>query len=117
MSKIKITKEDGNELLIKGRVSFTAEKTETGELLIEGKLTTHYYIEDISKIETYRYILNGIDVYREDFGTNDLDILYVFTCKDYEVKGGLTNLPQEIINELEEEEYKNDLSNRWEGDE
>ena len=48
---------------------------------------------------------------------NDLDILYVFTCKDYEVKGGLTNLPQEIINELEEEEYKNDLSNRWEGDE
>ena len=80
--------------------------------MINIKNVKRFCKEDISKIETYRYILSGIDVYREDFGTNDLDILYVFTCKDYEVKGGLTNLPQEIINELEEEEYKNDLSNR-----
>ena len=43
MSKIKNTKEDGNEPLIKGRSEFYCWKeTETGELLLEGKLTTHY---------------------------------------------------------------------------
>lgn len=118
MSMIKITTEDNKEHLIKGRLTFRVEKVEDEhgnvELITRGKMTTHYYFEDIKKIETDRYVLKDIDVYAEEFASNDFDILYNFLIDDYDVKGGITNLSQEIISKIEEEEYKNEDSNKWE---
>lgn len=117
MARIKITTEDNKVYEIKGRVSFAIQKTEEEDYITEGSMTIHHYIEDIKEIETDRYILEDIDVIKESFGSNDFDIFYHFTIGSFIVKGGLSNLSESIINKIQKEEYKNDDSNLWEGDE
>lgn len=120
MANIKITTSDNKKYNIKGGLTFEAVKLEKedGEVLdIRGQMSTHYYIEDISKIETHRYLLTGVEVYRETFGSDDFNILYEFKIKDYHVKNGLTNLGNTIIESIEADLYSESLSKLWEGDE
>lgn len=61
----------------------------TGEIkgqVINGLLATHDYIEDLYAIETERYILTGVSVFRESFGSNEYMILYHFNAKGLEIK-------------------------------
>lgn len=120
MANIKIITGDDKEHLVKGRLTFEAKliETEDGEeIVIVGQMTTHKYIEDISTLETYRYVVEGVSVFREVFASDDFDILYEFIAKDYLVKNGETNLGNELIESIEKEKYKNDDSNLWEGKE
>lgn len=120
MAQIKITTSDRKTLNVKGRLTFTTEllKDETGMeyIRVEGQMVTHKYIEDIFKIETHRYLLSNIEVYKETFGSDDFNILYEFTAKDYTIKNGATNLSNELIEEIEKEMYASDDSKLWEGD-
>lgn len=120
MANIKITTGDDKKHLVKGRLTFEAKliETEDGEeIVIVGRMTTHKYIEDISTLETHRYVVEGVSVFREVFASDDFDILYEFIAKDYLVKNGETNLGNELIESIEKEKYKNDDSNLWEGKE
>ena len=80
MAQIKITTSDRKTLNVKGRLTFTTEllKDEAGMeyIRVEGQMVTHKYIEDIFKIETHRYLLSDIEVYKETFGSDDFIILY-----------------------------------------
>ena len=120
MAQIKITTSDRKTLNVKGRLTFTTEllKDEEGMeyIRVEGQMVTHKYIDDIFKIETHRYLLSDIEVYKETFGSDDFNILYEFIAKDYTIKNGATNLSNELIEEIEKEMYASDDSKLWEGD-
>lgn len=119
MAQLKITTKDRKAIKVNGNVTFEAELIEVNEeerIQITGKMMTHKYIEEIEKIETHRYILTGIEVWRETFGSDDFNILYEFVANDYIVKNGLTNLGNDLIEEIEASIYEDSTSNLWEGD-
>lgn len=49
-------------------------------LIVEGALQTKEYIEEIFRIETARFTLEDVEVFHESFGTEDDEIVYVFTA-------------------------------------
>lgn len=55
-------------------------------LEIEGSLITNYYTQDITKLETCRYILDDIEVYKEEFGSREENIIYRFKAQYARVK-------------------------------
>lgn len=55
-------------------------------LEITGSLVTSYYTQDITKLETCRFILDGIEVYKEEFGSREENIVYRFNAEYARVK-------------------------------
>lgn len=105
-----------NEKVVKGKLTITRtlNQEKTG-FIYNGVLATHYYIEEIKSIEAERFSIDGVEVYQESYGSDDFDILYNFTFKDFELKDILnkgygTILSEEEIFNLEEKLYKNDHS-------
>lgn len=121
MANLKITTGDKEIKRVKGRLTFETKLVEDEEgnedIVIVGSMTMHKYIDDIYKIESNRYKLKDVKVISEMFGSEDFNILYNFTAKDYEVKNGETNLSEELIAKIEKEIYKEDDSKSWEGGE
>ena len=75
------------------------------------------YIEDIKEIESARYLLKDVDVYREVFGTDDFNILYEFRLlEDRGIIVKLGNMPDNKIREIKSEEYGDEMSKKWDGD-
>lgn len=120
MAKLIITTDERKQYKVNGQITFSDQLIELEDnkrgIYISGKMTTHLYIDNIDKIETHRYILTGVNVIRETFGSNDFDILYEFEAKDFIVKNGVTNLSNELIDSIEREIYKDEESDKWEGD-
>ena len=52
-------------------------------LIISGILSTDTYIEEINTIFTDRFILNGVIVYYESFGTEENEVIYKFIAKEF----------------------------------
>jgi hypothetical protein len=73
--------------------------------VISGQLATHKYFEEIFQIETDRYILKGVDIIQEAFGSEDFDILYTFTAKDIDVIGGESIYSEDEIKKIEDKKY------------
>lgn len=75
-------------LKVNGNLTFKRRINEdkTG-YLIEGILATHLYFDEISSIDTNRFSLNKVEVYEENFGSDDYNIIYLFTAKDIEIFG------------------------------
>lgn len=121
MANIKITTGNNKVKQVKGRLSFETNLVENEdgekEIVVKGQMTTHRYFEEIEELETNRYIISGITVYNEVFGSEDFKILYNFIATSYTIKGGETNLTEELIKSLEAKEFDNDDSDLWEGDE
>lgn len=115
MAKIKITTTDGKTLETQGQMTVSLDKTTDGDIVCIGKLALHQYIEEIEKIESNRYLLTGVDVYKEVFGTNDFNILYEFTLTE---EGEFTvkdeTLSEEEIDSILNEMYLNEDCNKWE---
>lgn len=115
MAKIKITTEDGKILMTQGQMTVSLDKTVDGDVICVGSLAIHEYVEAIDKIESSRYILDGVDVFKEVFGTNDFNILYefqlteegTFTVKDETLSKGKI---EGILKEM----YLNEDCNKWE---
>ena len=112
MAKIKITNGDNDTLKVNGRMTFKVSKVvdENGDesMVCFGQLTTQKYFEEITKIETDRFVLNNVEVTEETFGTNDFNILYEFQVNNYGWDIKEDYLSEETIKAIEKEEYKND---------
>ena len=66
-----------------GLISFAIKQTEDGYIK-EGILKTHLYIEEIDTLECDRFILTGIEVVSESFGSTDPFIVYYFNFDMFE---------------------------------
>lgn len=100
MAKISVNE----EFLINGKLTIRRVLND-GELTILGSFATHYYFEEIKKLESFRYLITDIEVYEEVFGTDDFDILYNFKAKNIDVKGGFTNLTESKIDTIHSNIY------------
>lgn len=104
MAKISVN----DEHLINGRVTVRRYKDENDNIIIEGSIATHFYIEEINTVETYRYSLTGIDVIEEIFGSDDFDIVYNFIARELQVKNNMSDLSTNEIIEIEKNIYGNE---------
>lgn len=106
MAQIKIN----TEIFVNGKCSITrvSDPTEVDEFNTStvGILSTHPYFEDIHTIETERYLLTGVEVQQEDFGSNDYNIKYTFTAEDLIVKDDY--VPEECKYLIENEMYSDE---------
>ena len=59
-------------------------KKEGENLVTEGMLKTHLYIEDINELECDRFLITGVDVQAEAFGSTDPFVVYYFTFDSME---------------------------------
>lgn len=113
MATIKIN----NTTEIKGRVSFEhsiyfdKEANEWKDGGISGTLITHKYVDDISSIETDRYIIDGCTVHTESFGSDDFNIVYQFIADSCTVKPD--TLPDEEIQKIEDEKYAYEKTDKF----
>ena len=120
MAKILITTGDGEVIETQGKMTFETIKKEDehGDIYFEtiGQLAIHEYIVDIDKIESARYLLENVDVYREVYGTDDFNILYEFTANGIDVSVKESNMDKGKIDALRKKEYENEDCKDWEGD-
>lgn len=120
MAKILITTGDGEVIETQGKMTFETIKREDehGDIYFEtiGQLAIHEYIVDINKIESARYLLENVDVYREVYGTDDFNILYEFTANGIDVSVKESNMDKGKIDVLRKKEYENEDCKDWEGD-
>ena len=66
-----------------GLISFNIRQEGEG-LVREGVLKTHLYIEEIDTLECDRFILEGINVTAESFGSTDPFIVYYFEFETFD---------------------------------
>ena len=73
---------------------------------INGVLETGYYIRELDTIETNRYLITGVDVTQERYGSLNNKIIYDFTASMFQVKYQdeddkyrIIDLPKDIDNE------------------
>lgn len=83
-----------DNFIVNGHISLTREKVEVeqdGEKLYvvkyNGVFSTHLYIEDINTLEMQRMKMENVDIYREDFGSDDYNMTYHFTCTSVTMNG------------------------------
>ena len=120
MARILITTGDGEVIETQGKMTFETIKKEDehGDIYFEtiGQLAIHEYIVDIDKIESARYLLENVDVYREVYGTDDFNILYEFTANGVNVSVKESNMDKGKIDVLRKKEYEKEDCKDWEGD-
>lgn len=88
MSEIKINDKHN----IKGKVSLVNELDDSSSPAVisySGVLSTDLYIENIDKIETDKFIINGVRVYYESIGSETGEVLYQFTAMSVEIDEGI----------------------------
>lgn len=74
--------------------------------VLSGMLKTHKYIEEIDSIECDKFLIKGVEVYSETFGSIEELILYRFTYKDIDIKN-YGNLSEEELKAIYDEEISN----------
>ena len=89
-----------------GLITFQITKDDNDNLIKEGILKTHLYIEEIESLECDRFKLIGIDVYSESFGSTDMFILYRFTFDKFGIKDTDENLTEEELIALYDKELE-----------
>ena len=83
----------------------TYEIRQEGEELIRtGMLKTHLYIEEIHSLACDRFRLEGVEVYAETSGSNDVFYIYVFAYEDLEILNDGENYNLEELLEMYKKE-------------
>ena len=83
----------------------TDEIRQEGEELIRtGMLKTHLYIEEIHSLACDRFRLEGVEVYAETSGSNDVFYIYVFAYEDLEILNNGENYNLEELLEMYKKE-------------
>lgn len=91
MSKIMIN----SSIPIEGEFSWSIEKSLNSHggvdiVAIDGALTSKCgYLPEITQIENERYVLAGVNVYKESFGSEEDDMVYYFHAKTYGMRPDL----------------------------
>ena len=75
-------------------------KQEGKELIRSGILKTHLYIEEIHSLSCDRFRLDGIEVYAETSGSNDIFYVYVFEYESVEILNNGTDYKLEELLEM-----------------
>ena len=81
-------------------------KREGKELIRSGILKTHLYIEEIHSLECERFRLDGIEVYAETSGSNDMFYVYVFEYESIEILNNGTEFKLEELLEMYKKEVE-----------
>jgi hypothetical protein len=103
-----------NRVSAKGKLSVDRMLNETKDgFVIAGVFASHLYYEDIKSLESERFKISGIQVYKESFGSDDYDILYHFIAEKFVLKDAMQDgigyiLYGEEMRQIESEMYKND---------
>lgn len=92
-------------------VDRTLNEEKTG-FIIEGVLSTHLYFEEINTLEIPRLRLEGVEVFKESFGSDDYNVYYYFVAKKLipkgeDIDGAHYILYGEEMKMIEDEMYKN----------
>ena len=92
MSEIKVN----DRLKVDGKFSVATtinNATKPPQIQINGVFQSAEYIEEIAKLENDRYVVTGVKVVQESFGSEEEDIYYTFTAGGVKVKrkGGKVN--------------------------
>ena len=74
------------EIIKKDKATVDGYRHSQEYLEINGVLATEYYEKDIRTIETRRYYIEDIDVYKEQYGTKEDLIAYHFNAGSIVVK-------------------------------
>ena len=112
MALIRINNEEENLL---GAVSFDREAVYGDDgrvkgMAISGILAIHEYVDEINAIESERYKLDDVEVYKEAFGSNEYTILYYFTAGHLDIKPD--NVNDDIKWLIEEDTIAEEIKNR-----
>lgn len=88
MALVRINKEEKN---IFATLSFNREAVfdDNGRIVgaqITGVIAMRDYYDSIDFIESERFILDGVEIYKEGFGSNEYPIYYYFTAEKLDVK-------------------------------
>lgn len=88
MSKVLITASTGEFITVEAKFSFDASYDFSTKVLeISGALSCDGpYLANVDKIESDRYIVEGIRINAESYGSETGEIIYHFTAKSYEIK-------------------------------
>ena len=89
-----------------GLITFQVTKDTSNNLIKEGLLKTHLYINEIETLECDRFRLEGIDVYAESFGSTDIFNLYRFTYEEFDIKETGEDLNEEDLIALYDKELE-----------
>ena len=81
-------------------------KQEGDELIRSGILKTHLYVEEIHSLECERFRIDGIDVYAETSGSNDVFYIYAFEYEDLTILNNGTDYKLEELLEMYKEAGK-----------
>ena len=81
-------------------------KQEGKELMRSGILKTHLYIEEIHSLSCDRFRLDGIEVYAETSGSNDIFYVYVFEYESVEILNNGTDYKLEELLEMYKKEVE-----------
>ena len=81
-------------------------KREGKELIRSGILKTHLYIEEIHSLECERFRLDGVEVYAETSGSNDMFYVYVFEYENIEILNNGTEFKLEELLEMYKKEVE-----------
>ena len=80
MAQIKINKDRFVEGKFTVKQRLVEDEKGNGNVVVHGIFSTHDYIEELNTLESERYLLLGVKVFEETFGTNDYEITYDFTA-------------------------------------
>lgn len=89
-----------------GLITFRISKDANDNLITEGILKTHLYIEEINTLECDRFRLEGIEVYSESFGSTDIFNLYQFNYTAFDIKDKGENYSEEELIKLYDKELE-----------
>ena len=81
-------------------------KREGKELIRSGILKTHLYVEEIHSLECERFRLDGVEVYAETSGSNDMFYVYVFEYESVEILNNGTEFKLEELLEMYKKEVE-----------
>ena len=81
-------------------------KQEGKELIRSGILKTHLYIEEIHSLSCDRFRLDGVEVFAETSGSNDIFYVYVFEYENVEILNNGTDYKLEELLEMYKKEVE-----------
>lgn len=74
---------------VEGEASITIEKTSEDTIVCTGLLAIPYYYEEIIEIRAPRFTLKSVDIFREDFGTSEENIIYSFKAEEWDINNNI----------------------------
>ena len=120
MAQIKINKDRFVEGKFTVKQRLVEDEKGNGNVVVHGIFSTHDYIEELNTLESERYLLLGVKVFEETFGTNDYEITYEFTAESLTIKDDY--VPDKVKAVVEADLYQDEAkeyfhSANWEIDE